>query len=211
MLNLREFGNCLERGDEVQAWSLISPQNVKCVDHMGHGVLSYVCCFTENDDPTIIHHCIGKGASIDTDSHGKRLSLLHITAQKGKNKMLRALLDFGVLDVNGHDRDGRTPLYHTFRRGDTKCARVLLDAGARSTFVKEWQTTFFIESRGQEFVIAREMARLAAVTVMGVARCKSIVLSGNGKNVLWLIARCVWETRGHQDNWTHRPPVSQFR
>lgn len=52
------------------------------------------------------------------------------------------------------------------------------------------------------FVWLRTRARYAALTVLGALRCRSRVIrkTANGNDVLRLVARCVWGSRGCADD-----------
>lgn len=55
--------------------------------------------------------------------------LLHMAAGDDRVDAVRLLLNWGA-DVEAHDREGRTALYHTSRWNSPKAARELLEAGA---------------------------------------------------------------------------------
>uniref|UniRef100_A0A6B2E6V5 Acyl-CoA-binding domain-containing protein 6 n=1 Tax=Phlebotomus kandelakii TaxID=1109342 RepID=A0A6B2E6V5_9DIPT len=60
------------------------------------------------------------------------LSVLHWAADRGQDEMLKRLLKRKEVNVNVLDEDGQTPLHYAAFCGHSKCAQILLDAGANA-------------------------------------------------------------------------------
>lgn len=186
----------LEKADVVaakevitQLWGIDSP----C------GVLYFFCLFAKRDDPQLLHECIKNGAHLELESAGKRLSPLHHAANNRHPKSTRLLLDLGV-PVDIEDGLGNTALTFLwtnlcrlawFQGNTIECAKVLIDAGARILPLKTMKTNWVLK-----FLASRDCARAASIAILGLVRCRSDCMGQNGKDVLVLIARCVWESRG---------------
>ena len=137
------------------------------------------------------------GATLELDSAGKRQSPLHWAAYWGKPRLLRALLDLGTPVDILYER-GRTPLLFALVSKKVECARLLLDAGAQLRLVTE-NNYCTIPQWARDFASAREHARAASLAMLGLLRCGSRVVGrSNGIDVLRVVARCVWGTRGQQ-------------
>lgn len=199
-LDFDAFEFFLESGDVDAAKRLITPANAQTRDR-GWGVLWHLCQYGPHDDPGLLYHFVKLGATLELDSAGKRTSPLHRAAYNGKPRLLRALLDLGT-PVDILDGFENTPLRFSLRDILVECARLLLDAGAQLSLVKENGRVFItIPQQARDFVSAREHVRAASIAMLGLLRCGSRVLgSGNGIDVLRVVARCVWGARG-QENW----------
>lgn len=176
--------------DDVK--QLVTSENVMFRDYMGDGVLSYICMYYKVDDGDVIRYFVQQGATLELDSHKRRWSPLHKAACRGRGKMTRALIDLGI-PVDIHTEYNQTPLMRTyFYDSNFESAKVLIDAGANlSVFNDE------LAGWVKEFVATREQTRAAAVIVLALQRCRSAVVGcGNGRDVLKMVARCVWSTRG---------------
>lgn len=190
MLDFRTFESYLRYGGHVdKAKQMITPANSKCHDRTYGGVVTSLCWFGP-DDPDLLHHFISLGATIELDSIGTRKSPLHLAARHDKPRLVRALIDLGV-PVNIRDAGGVTPLYETFYWStfkETKSSKILLSAGAKQIdnvgiHVPNW---FF------RIVTERENMRASCIVLIGLPKCGSNALV---KDVLRIIARCVWATQ----------------
>lgn len=74
------------------------------------------------------------------------------------------------------------------------CVYTLLDAGAKLKHVVD---VLYIPQWVRDFVSNRKKRRKESLAVLTLLKRKSIILAENGKDVLQIIARCVWGKRGH--------------
>lgn len=177
-ITFARFAYCLQRNHIDVAKSMITPKNVACVDNNGLGVTWYVCCHGR-DDASLLMHCIGMGASLTPTS-----CLLQTITQR-KHKLTRAILDTGS-HANIWIGNGNA-LQRAFWCDDRFGAKILMDAGAiLSPNDENWAI---------KWLCARNAIRDACIVVLGLVKCKSTIISGNGRNVLWLISRCMWQNR----------------
>lgn len=149
-----------------------------------HCVLTYLC-FLGPDDPQLLHHCVQSGASVMTHVGDK--TPLHFAATNGKHALVRALLDLGA-SVNQQTMVGKqTALDLT---DDDKCIKTLLEAGGKFSQPcnKYWWTLFFSQTR--------EASRVESIIVLGLKHCGSKTIGNNNRDVLRMVARCVWARRG---------------
>lgn len=191
------FVELLEKNDIVGAKAMIDTGNVLSTDRKGDGIVA-ILCWDGPDDPELLRHFVALGAPLEIQKNMRsfRISSLHYAAAQNKPKLIRSLLDIAGADcVNVLDPYGRTPLRQSFNSAFVECGKVLIDAGADlfivgSMYRREWVS---------EFVASREEARSASVVVLGLLRCSGAhkSLCGNGKDVIRIVARCIWSTRGH--------------
>jgi ankyrin repeat protein len=122
---------------------------------------------------------------------------LHLSAYYGSYDVCRFLLNAGsYIDV--FDQDRRTPLYWAIHNANTskrvdavELSKMFIECGAKLERVRmkifpDWVTAYVDE---------RNACRTACWTVLGLARCRSSVIGGNGKDALGLVARSLWELR----------------
>lgn len=141
----------------------------------------------------LLHHAL---SLIDVPRVCKRVGLsrqLQAVCKTNANaKCVRLFIDHGypVDTINAY---GETPLFCALYNSAYACAVVLLDAGAKPGMrnVKGTQ----IPKWAHRFVAARINARAAAIAVLCLTRVGSRVVGNNGRDVLRIIARCVWSTR----------------
>lgn len=204
-LDFFAFNKCLEKGNFVGAKQLVCPENGNQIDPMTQrSVLSLYCIMNDApDDPDIIHYFVHCGAPIrDVPCEEKAwLHPIHYAAINNKPKFARALLDHGA-EVNMPSNEvGCTALFWAIRHQSWTCAKVLIDAGA---LYYDFQIVASCVNGAKpldQFIVTREQTRSVAIVVLGLHSCGSgtVIGSHNGKDVLRMIARCVWGTRGHND------------
>lgn len=83
------------------------------------------------DVPDATHLAGAVHESFKTKTGEGWLSTMHIAAQKGHERILRALLEQGDMDPNSTDSDGRTPLFYAALGGHESVVRLLLNYGSR--------------------------------------------------------------------------------
>lgn len=179
----------------VQALSCVTHENVMNLDPQGDCVLVYLC-WVGPDDPDLLRHFIKLGASL---SASKGFTPFQMAARENKPKLLRALLDYS--DAANY-MNLRTTHHYTSPiefccNGQDKieCAKILIDAGAK--LPKQKHIGVVLDVVLQNFIETRRTTRSAAIMILGLKRCRSSVLGGgNGGDILRVIARCVWSTRG---------------
>lgn len=175
-----------------------------------HGVLTHVCEFGP-DDPDLLHHFIKLGATLELDSVGIRGGPIHSATATNKPKILHTLLELGTPVNLGSYR--YTPLDNAFGfkfgeeanangytvgaiyKESRLCAKILLDAGAQPSECKRNVPQWIYD-----YVSTREKTRASAIAVLGLLLCRSSVISGGkyiGRDVLCVVARCVWSLRGN--------------
>lgn len=143
-------------------------------------LLEVVCQQGHDDDFSLIGYFLAMGAC-------RMNNALHSAASYDKPKMLRALLDAGI-NVNRLGRSGKTAFHFAMVWNCRQCIKVLIDAGATPPVdAEEWIT---------EYIDERSTMRSSCIVMMALNRCRS-AYSGANKDVLRMIARCVWSARGH--------------
>lgn len=189
----------LERRELEHAKALVTSHNVQDRDARGYDVLCYVCEYG-SDDPDLLRHFMKLGVSpIHEQTIGKRSQSVHSAAATNKPKMLRVLLDEAQTRNHlGSSESIFSPLdfaiglscgiKQQYRETKLVCAKMLLDAGARTTDMPEWVYAYLVR---------RACARAATKAFLQVAKRGSRVLidTCNGKDVLRLVARYVWSMR----------------
>lgn len=182
------FVDLLLDGQTDTVKEMLTTANVKLSDHVGCGVVWHICYYQTNDDTDLLRHALSLGAPLVQCGSGY-WSALHNVTRKNQPKKARMLIDFGM-DPNITIRN-ETPLQWTCNK---LCMKVLLDAGANPTRPKgsiEIQTWIY------DFLESRQQKREVAIAVLGLKQCESHIIGRfNGVNVLQLIARCIWATRG---------------
>lgn len=153
------------------------------------GTVSFFCEYGP-DDPLFLNKLVAAGTNmkdtLELDSAWVRLSPLHLAAQKEKPRLLRALLDLGF-PVNICHKFGDTACDVT---ASWNCKKLLLDAGGKTS-------THHLIENVSKFLDTRDNRRAASIAILGLKRCQSTVSAS--KDVLSMIARCVWSTRGHEN------------
>lgn len=168
----------------VTVKNLITKENVTTV-FGGHCVLTYVCWYGP-DDPDILLYCVGLGASVQR--HVGNKAPIHFAAQSGKCKLVRTLIDLGV-SVNQETQTGSTVLDFTLLRSN-RCTELVLDAGGVQTSVVN------LPQWAKNFINQRKQHRTNALILIGLKQCRSKTIGFNGKDVMRVIARCIWSMRG---------------
>lgn len=188
-LDFGEFRSFLRNGDIDAAKRLLTPATAQARDRDGRGVLWYLCSFG-SDDADLLYHFLELGATLELDNSRKRPSPLHAAAWRGNFRQLHTLLDLGI-PANIFDGNRNTPLHYSL--GRKKCSRLLLDRGAKLSLLKK---DLNIPDWAIDFVLKREKTRKTSVAILGLLKCNSEVTRKNGKDVLCMVAKCVWSSRG---------------
>lgn len=198
----KPFALYLQQGRIEEAKKLITSANIHELHECGglerrFGVLRHVANYGP-DDPELIRHFVAMGAVGWIES-------MFAAAQQGKVKVVQMFLGLGV-SIHSLDYRKRTLLLKALYGGHFKCAKILLDAGADLCASEEyinrlpkWQHkkhANIIPQWAYRFVIARTKARHACVIIL-MRRC----CCGVNRDVMRIIARCVWSTRGHAKSW----------
>lgn len=193
-LDFRAFCSCLKIGDIAGAKSLVTNENIHARDEDGDGVVA-CCCWFGPDEPELLHVLVEMGATL------KEKNAMHYAASKGKPNLLRVLLLNGT-NVDILNGIGQTPLNRAVENRNVECVHMLLDAGAN---VKLTKNMFSYDGKIWMWISriqrAREKARIASIVIVGLSRCGCGVLGLCGRDVLRIVARCVWSTRANTDEW----------
>lgn len=182
----------------------VTRHNVNDVDEDGVSAVGYVCMPDAIGDDTadLIKYFVHLGMQRNNIENVTRTYWcpIHRAASNGKKEIVRALVQSGV-SVDFIDA-GRTPLCHLFaeRHSNTLSRKMiifLLDLGADPLLARFVQDPITLPQYAYDFIQHRGETRLATIIVLGLRRTsKSVLESGNGKDVLCLIARCLWSLRG---------------
>lgn len=196
-----DFALFCKRLDNLQiddAKQQVTVRNANILDGRGFGILWYVCAHGP-DDPALFQYFVGLvGSLFGGCGDDVATTPLHKAANAGKPKILRAILDLNIICVDAKTNyNQRTPLYWAVINYKFDCARLLIDAGASPHHLPLQSECVM------KFVAARHDARLVSIIVLALQRCaaRSFTQSGNGKDVLRMVARCVWSTRGEEESW----------
>lgn len=203
VIDFNALGQELARDNVDAVKALVTRENVASVDWRGAGAAGgadviVTLCTYGCDNPTILRYFLGLGAPT------QNCSIIFVCVLRGKPKLLRVLMD-ATKYVAKDDQffwpcervNALMPLLHHALFINSACARVLLDAGAKLHQIK-WTMKNPDFEWVHDFMNKRECARTSAAIVLGIVRCGSRVLC---RDMLKLIARCVWETRGQTDEW----------
>lgn len=201
VLQFYEFGQLLENKDINSAKKLVTAKNVRARNPAGWGIVVHVCWFGPDTDEglDLLHYVLNLGASLDLKAEGKRWSPLHSAAWHGKPKLARELVRLG-LPVDIKNTNSETPLCLALANNQNIVAKVLLDCGANLELIRKDEPFFKKEIPlwFNTFVLTRNERRQASIAILGLLRCNSEVLKPNGKDILQIIAKSVWGTRGHE-------------
>lgn len=185
----RELAQLFTRGDIDEVKRFITPQIASRKNiHRGHCVATIFCSYAK-DDLVLLSQLVSLGVSFMFQVSKNRWNApIHFAAKNNKVKIVRALIDMDKVNVNMGNGGNYTPL--RFALNNANVAKILLDAGAHyDKNAPQWV---------RDFMLRREKTRLVCIVVLGQLLCRgSIVLqSGNGRDVLRMVARCIWSTRG---------------
>lgn len=173
------------------AKSMVTKKNVAHLrESDGYGVVWCVCVHGP-DDPSLLLYFLQLGAVMQTNTPN---TCLHITTQQHKYKLMRAIIDAGF-PINTPDVNGITALSEAIIYCNRFGAKMLMDAGATLQKIQNsWAK--IQKSWAVQWLKARATTRDACIVILGLVKCKSTIITNNGRNVLWLIARCLWQKRG---------------
>lgn len=164
------------------------PAIVKTRNAGGATLVDNILSFQQKDDPELLHFVLDMEPEMDVD-------VLERAFASNKPNMLRALIDRGFMKT--HKWKTEFVLNQVLCHNHWwRCVKVILDAGATNTIdvCKVWCGRNAIV---EPFLNAREKARHVACVMLYVAKTKTKTLCGNGKDVMRMIARVVWESRAH--------------
>lgn len=173
---------------------VITRNNVNDTDGQFGSVVHYACKYGP-DDPRALYYfaSIGIRGDLMENANQSFWAPIHRAAMHGQFQLVKALVQLGV-SVNLLDC-GRTPLdsmmvMEKLHNADMKMCMYLLDIGATSSHpIDDCKLVVFVSNR--------EATRNASIIVLGLHRCRCTkALKGNGKDVLLMIARCLWSIRG---------------
>lgn len=186
-----------------KAKKLVTTSNAAARNAMGYGIITFLCAYGP-DDPELLRHFFELGATLELDNNGKRGSPLHYAVHRNKPNLVRTLLQMGV-PINITDGYGMIPFSYAFRNGCTDtpgnglCAKILADTGLVSVVEGNTMVMGFGKKWSEGFMEARDRARTVSVIILGLIKSGNNIF-GNGKDVLRVIARCTWSSRG-QNEW----------
>lgn len=156
-----------------------------------HMLLDFVCIHGHDDDAaSLIRYMY--------EMDPKATNALYNCAARNKHKMIRELLDVGENVNKPRLANRQTALWHALKWKSNECARVLVDAGARIPSNDEAQFIWECVDVPQwvwDFKKTRNATHAGCIIVLGLNRCCR--RRDTNKDVLRIIARCVWATRGH--------------
>lgn len=75
------------------------------------------------------------------DTRERLLEKLFVACDDGDCKTVSELIQQGIVDVNGTDQEGGTPLHYASFHGDEDIVKALLDAGAKTNVWTRWGVT----------------------------------------------------------------------
>lgn len=126
------------------------------------------------------------------DASGR--SPLHNATEDGTLDICSLLLNAGSM-VDVVNMRGHTPLYWALSSDKRDVAEVLLDHGARLERVKLDKRLKTIPAWAVSFVERRNACRSLCWAMLELARRRSRVIGGNRRDVLRLVAKCLWALR----------------
>lgn len=171
---------------------LMIANNTDVSDVHGDGLVWYICAYGPND-PDLLKFCVEEhgSESLRIGTITKFGSPIHQAARWRKPKLVRTLLDFGVPVDHADSRSG-TPLRCAMLNYDNESIKILLDAGAQLSHIADDVVPYWVHV----FLLHRTNARNTVYSLLCVAK----ILGGEEKDVMRIIARCVWSTR-YEECW----------
>lgn len=130
---------------------------------------------------------------------------LHYAALCGALDSMRLLLNAAPADlkIDTMDHNGETPLHMAIEFNRRECAAMLINAGAQLEAVQRDKGVPRIPMWASALASRREACRAASIAVVGLLH-HSRLIGGNGKDVLRLIGRMVWQSRFLEgEKWGH--------
>lgn len=167
-------------------------------DLHGHGFVFNICRYgNRSTDVNLLRHALRLECPALTTCGGCDYSPLHWATDNPD--MIRILLDYGVPVDLVCGMMMITPLASSLSKGDWPSARMLIDAGAdlAKAIPSDMPPKKRIVEHLKLFVATREKTRMGCIAVLGLLRANAATLGrNNGKDILRMIARCLWATRG---------------
>lgn len=156
----------------------------------GEPIANIVCEYMRDDDPELLLFFVALGVRFGKAQRGSGVTPMHILT-KYKPRSLRALIDLGFTFVVA-DGGGQTPLEWACVYRAVSCVWELLDAGARFD-----QTDFLRVPPNWAFDMEtkRDDVRKKAIICLGLPRVSKQQTRNGIKDVVRIIARCVWSAR----------------
>lgn len=143
------------------------------------------------ENPEILKILLENGAPRTSNSTYHFPPLMKATSLS-KWISMRVLLNAGCNVNEPHQHQRAIDI--AIDNNDITGLKLLLDAGANPSYARRQNVPFWVH----EFMSNREQTRSQCICVLGLKRVRSRSLGcANGTDVLRIIARCVWETRGH--------------
>lgn len=128
---------------------------------------------------------------------------LHTATRQGNCRVCKVLLQEGS-NVNAIDCSGSTPLYEAMMYEKHFCTALLIDYGAKVEHITIINKFPHVEKR-LPFALSlqerRKHHRFTALSFLQLKKRKSVMLgSGNGRDVLRIVAQFIWSERMAQTN-----------
>lgn len=146
---------------------------------------------------------IEAGADVNA-VNSEKWSALHLSIWRDNAAVAEMLLRAGA-DASAKISSDHPPLALCFQRDARSCARLLLDRGITHGLPDEpppWV---------QEFLVARERCRHAALLVVGIHRMRrSSIMVCNGRDAIRIVAGMVWGTRLTCCEWNAQPTAAEL-
>lgn len=177
------------------ARSMFTPKNVNIRDKNGLTALRWFLTLGP-DDVEILRYFVGIGASLEPEDEE---SFLHcVSSFRDKHRLANELINMGISPniKHGGTDSNHTPLFCAIFNDKRKTIKLLLDRGAKFDEVLKHALKLKISPWLEEFLKNRENIRSNSLVILGLKTANSTVLGDNGKDVLQIIARCVWGMRG---------------
>lgn len=185
----------------------VTRHNVNNVNTSEVGVVSYVCSYGVDDRDELIMYFVELGIShhLLENITSYFWGTMHRAAIRSKTNIMKALINLGVpVDSNGKNKKS-TPLFHALlshmypnTNEKKKTVIFLLDHGANPDLIEEKE---LLPQYARDFINHRQTTRHASIIILGLHRCyngRKNVLQHNGKDVLSMIARCLWSLLGNK-------------
>lgn len=162
------------------------------LDERGYNSIVNKLCVYGPDDPELLQYLLDRGAVLDCVA-----MLLTSALDSAKSRLVRAILD-------RVDRVASS-IFVFESAAKRLCVLHLLDAGVRVYSCGHLGDPNWI----QYLTDTRHRVRTASLVVLCAKRARSNVMGINGVDILRVIARCVWGTRGLVETWNREDCVAR--